>query len=404
MCTCMIAGWRDEETVLNLPVLMFSLLLFSQLLYDNLDPDKDTIRTQQVTRKELLDDEFWLFQQLQMLLYKANYFHIPHSEVAQLLHEHNTWEGVKVSVDPDSYDILQIWTRGRVSVPASTLHRIQHALGKRIWKDYYNSTDDFYTRVFIGVRSKSEKKLHLKVFKDVPCSQLEYLLPDGKIMMSNFDKGFLASSMFLGASAISLKLFSVASNLKLDWAWIGLACASLIGARGWIGYKNKRNKYLANISRTLYFKTVSNNRGVLTLLTDRAQDEEFKECMLAYLFLLSPRNRRGLPGIPFTAEQPQVDDRESLQSRIEKWLHERFGFDNLSFDADDALAQLDSIGLLLKNADGSLSVLNMDDALTVLPQPSHHWKSLGALRDMESASEEALQRQNDFLKYHQGWK
>lgn len=357
-----------------------------------------------MTRKEVLDDEFQLFQKLDMLLYKANYVRIPRSKLSQLLHEHNIWERIKVCVNPSSYDVLHIWTRGIASVPASAFQRFQHALGKKIWKDHYKPSDDLYTRVFVGVRSKTEKKLHLKVFKEVPCNQLEYLLPGGKIMMSNFDKGFLASGIFLGGIAVILKLFSLASNFKLDWAWIGLACAAIIGAKGWVGYKNKKNRYLAKISRTLYFKTIANNRGVLTLLTDRAQDEEFKECLLAYLFLLSPRNRRGLPGRPFTTDQPHLDNAASLKSRIEKWLHEQFGFDNLSFDVEDALVQLDSMGLLLRNADGSLSVLNMDNALAILPQPSPYWKFLGTFTDTQSASVEILQQHHDSLKEHQGWK
>ena len=42
----------------------------------------------------------------------------------------------------------------------------------------------------------------------------------------------------------------------------------------------------------IYFKM---DCGVVTLLTDRAQDEEFKEALLAYAFLPSPPNRQGIP-------------------------------------------------------------------------------------------------------------
>jgi hypothetical protein len=39
----------------------------------------------------------------------------------------------------------------------------------------------------------------------------------------------------------------------------------------------------------LYFKNIANNRGLLTLLVDRAEDELFKKLALTYSFLLANR-------------------------------------------------------------------------------------------------------------------
>lgn len=313
----------------------------------------------------------------------------------KLIQEHDTNEGVRVSINPKEYATLRIWTRGRTTVPMNMLQKIQSGM-KRAFKKVDNvSSYKVYTRVFVAVRSWKEKKLHFKVFKEVPCNQLEYLLPDGKIKMSRFDKGFLASSMFLGTTVIALKLLAVASNFKLDLAWLGLVLAGLIGARGWIGYKNKRNQYLVNLSKTLYFKTVSNNRGVLTLLTDRAQDEEFKEALLAYLFLLSPLNRRGVPGVSYTAGDPLYDTPGTLQVRIEDWLKEKFNIDNVQFDVEDALLKLDKIGLLIHHADGTLTTFPIDVAIDTLPKPSNRYTPLSDLEDTLT--------QQDVLRYHQGW-
>ena len=369
-----------------------------------MDPDKDTIQHRQVPLKELLDDEYWLLQKLEMLLYKANYFKIQRSNIFSLLQTHDTMEGVRVSVDPKQYSTIRLWTRGLSTVKTGAIQRLKrHAkMAFKRDKQPLSSFHNVYTRVFVAVRSKKSKKLHLKIFKDVPCNELEYLLPDGKIEMSRFDKGFLASSVFLGTVAVTTKLFALASNLKLDFALLGLGIAGLIGARGWVGYKNKRNKYLVNLSRTLYFKTVSNNRGVLTLLTDRAQDEEFKEALLAYLFLLSPPNRRGVPGLAYSVDSPEYDTPVTLQQRIEKWLLETFGFDKIQFDIDDALVKLDNIGLLIKHADHTLSAIPMEVALETLPHPAYQWQSLGALRNSESY-EESGQVKDEDSKYYSGW-
>ena len=110
---------------------------------------------------------------------------------------------------------------------------------------------------------------------------------------------------------------------------------------------------------------VSNNHGVVTLLTDWAQDEEFiiKEALLAYVFLLSPPNRRGIPGVAFTDARPDYDTPKSLKFRIEAWLAENYGFDDISFDVKDALDVLGSTGLLVRHPNGTLSVTSLREAL-----------------------------------------
>lgn len=374
-----------------------------KLLYDDLDPDKDTITTK-MSAKDRLDSEYWLLHKLEHLLYKANYLKIPKEKVLLLLQEHNTSEGVRVAVDPSRYSVLKIWTRGFKKIPLPFIEKLKFGFSKVLSRgrdERRGPMNEVFTRVFIAVRSKKESKLHLKVFKDVPCPHLEYLLPDGKIRMSMFDKGFLTSSVFLGSIVAAAKGIALAGDYNMDFAWIGLGLAGLIGARGWLGYKNKRNAYLVNLSRTLYFKSVSNNRGVLTLLTDRAQDEEFKESLLAYVFLLSPPNRRGVPGLAYTARDPAYDTEESLKERIEDWLKNKFKITGVSFDVEDALLKLDTMGLLVRHADETLSVVPMSVALETLPRPSLILS--GGLRNSETI-EEGDGRGEDPFSYHEGWR
>ena len=108
--------------------------------------------------------------------------------MSRSLKEHDTWEGVRVSVDVDKYDTLEIWTRGRTTASVSWSVWLKQKLRSPFRPQRQEA--EKHTRIFVGVRSKGEKKLHLKVFKDVPSNMLEYLLPDGKILMSKFDKSF----------------------------------------------------------------------------------------------------------------------------------------------------------------------------------------------------------------------
>lgn len=351
-----------------------------QHLYDCMDPDKDTIRVRPISKKELLDREYWLLQRVEKLLDKANYFEIPTPQLHGMLKDRDI-EGLRVSVDPTAYETLRIWTRGKSVLKTSRLGRI-------VKGDFgFKAFEEVYTRVFLAVRCKSTTQLHLKAFKEVPCNKLEYLLPEGKIRMSKFDKGFLGTSLLVAAAVITLKSLPVMADYKLEWTWTGLVVAGLIGARAWIGYKNKRNQYLVNLATTLYYKTVSNNRGVLSLLADRAQDEEFKEAILAYLFLLSPHNRRGIAGTAHTDDPPTYDTPDSLQRRVEEWLLKVFGLRGIRFDITDALDKLDNLGLLTRHKNGSLSVQNIEDTLAILPEPTYQWQYLGALRDSESTDE-----------------
>ena len=148
---------------------------------------------------------------------------------------------------------------------------------------------------------------------------------------------------------------------------------------------------------------MANNRGVLTLLADRAQDEEFKEAMLAYVFLLSPRNRRGVPGTQYTANPPIYDTPQTLQGRINHWLEKRFDLTNVTFDINDALEKLDNLGVLVRRPNGTLTVLNIKDSLDILPEPSFRWQAAGALRDTENSDDKMSLEESERVELH-GWR
>ncbi|PIK40080.1 putative transmembrane protein [Apostichopus japonicus] len=176
----------------------------------------------------------------------------------------------------------------------------------------------YYKRVVVAVRPKGQDKLSLKMFKEVPASALEQLLPDGKIRMSKFDQGLIATSVGVGSLTLLVKAVSSLADIQLKWTLIVAGVTGLAGLRFWNSYKNRRVKYLMQLSRTLYYKNVANNRGLLALLVDRAQDESFKEALIMYTFLLS--HRRPSSTEPLTAEksgsQSQLLDEEDANAVV----------------------------------------------------------------------------------------
>ena len=216
---------------------------------------------------------------------KAHFYELPREEVLRALKEHDAGDGVLVSVDPSKYDILQIWVVGKELEPVE----------KGPWYTWIFSTtkqwifptpkEERYKRVVVAVRGRKQQKLMLKSFKDIRCANIEYLLPDGKIRMNRFDQNVMFATVTVGVASVAIKLVSFLADYKVSWTYIATAAAAIIFLRAWTAYKNKRNSYLVNLSRTLYFKSIANNRALLSLIADRAEDEMFKATLLAYCFL-----------------------------------------------------------------------------------------------------------------------
>lgn len=366
----------------------------SQVLYDSLDPDKDTFQARELSKKELLDAEYTLLQKVGNLLEMANFTEIPRENLISMLHDRDT-SGVIVSVNHSDYELLQVWTKGHQLKKISLLSYMRARIRALLNLQHVEGTSAHtYTRVFLAVRSRGEKLLYLKVFKEVHVNKLEHLLPKGKIKMSTFDKRFLVSSVLLGACLPLLKVVPFLSDLKIQWVWGGVGLAAFVAGRAWIGYKNKRNHYLANLATTLYYKTIANNRGVLTLLSDRAQDEEVKEAILAYTFLLNPPKAKG-------SDLRVYDTPESLQLRIEEWLKKHFQLRNFSFDIDDALAKVDGLGLLVRRRNGTLAVASMKDALSSFPGTTERNTTL--LSRTDSQTSDAQVGEQTQVKELPGW-
>lgn len=209
----------------------------------------------------------------------------------------------QVSVNRTNYDVLRFWALGREIPEQREPWYKQVPMSLFYWATKRSAPppQKYYKRVVVAVRPKGQDKLSLKMFKEVPASALEQLLPDGKIRMSKFDQGLIATSVGVGSLTLLVKAVSSLADIQLKWTLIVAGVTGLAGLRFWNSYKNRRVKYLMQLSRTLYYKNVANNRGLLALLVDRAQDESFKEALIMYTFLLS--HRRPSSTEPLTAEK-----------------------------------------------------------------------------------------------------
>ncbi|MGW8303363.1 MAG: DUF3754 domain-containing protein, partial [Desulfobacterales bacterium] len=195
----------------------------------------------------------------------------------------------------------------------------------------------------------------IKLFHNVPKADLEMLFPNSKVRMKTIDKIIIGvpaavSGMIVLVTKLGASLLLVGSVISF---WLGLKdqevqikqqhLIALGAGLGTLGgflfrqinkYKNRKIKFMKALSDNLYFKNLDNNAGVFYHLIDAAEEEEFKEAVLAYYFLL-------------TAKETLI--KKELDDRIENWLAERWDC-HIDFEIGDAVNKLQRLELIEADA------------------------------------------------------
>ncbi|MBI4952145.1 MAG: hypothetical protein HY908_08930 [Myxococcales bacterium] len=110
-----------------------------------------------------------------------------------------------------------------------------------------------------------------------------------------------------------------------------------------------RSSRANEITSSLYFRNSTNNQGVFHTLVDTAEEEETKEAVLRYYFLL---------------DHGGLLTKEELDGRVEAWFADRHRTE-LDFEVDDALAKLTRYGLVTQEGDRYRAV-PLGEALALL--------------------------------------
>lgn len=177
-------------------------------------------------------------------------------------------------MNADKYDVLRFWALGKETPP---LHvPLSQKIANMVLRRPSPKPLDYFKRVVVAVRLKKDDKLLLKAFKEVPVNALEQLLPDGRIQMSKIDKGIITVAGTIALTGILAKVVTLLAHMHVDWTLIITGVTAVVGVQGWTAYKNRHLRYVNELARMLYFKNIANNRGLLALLVDRAEDELFK--------------------------------------------------------------------------------------------------------------------------------
>lgn len=358
-----LAAWRHQHYRERLQTLLECYLPFS--------PDTDTAALRSLAPEERERCRRQLVAGIEGLLERANYTRMSEDDLQRLLRERSPY-GLYLDVDLSEYEEVLLYYRGS---------DVETREERAPWWLYLRKERfevPIFKRLFLLVKLKTEETrlveimaaegverarakrilrqrrahlppqiscdhIYLKIFKRIPQIDLEMLFPNTKIGFRPLDKlklGVTAGGgTVAGVVGSATKLMAATNPFALAGA---LAALAAVLFRQVTKFFHTRNRYMMELAQNLYFHNLANNRGALTLLADRAEEEDVKEDLLLYTFL---------------CEQPVSEGELAvLDRRIEDFLREECGV-AVNFDAEDALQRLMEYGVVELTAERTLHAL-----------------------------------------------
>lgn len=330
--------------------------------YAFFDPNKDTRSIESVNTERLKQVQKQFAGEFSHLLNAANFEKVTDHDLEEALTEESLFK-VRLAVSFDDFQEVVFYRRGE-SVKTEV---IRHCFGLR--KKAITFTN--YDRVAVYITFKDDAYFAqkgalpagfspgstiIKLFQNVPKADLEMLFPNSEVRMRPLDKVIIGASAAIGGAVVLVtklgaSMLLLASVLAF---WLGfkdeqveITKQSLItfgigmGVLGsfvfkeWTKFKNRKIRFMKALSDNLYFKSLDNNAGVFHTLIDAAEEEDCKEAILAYTFLLSGG--------------PVGMSAEALDNNIEQWFKNQHNCE-LDFDVKDALDKLLAMNLITQTA------------------------------------------------------
>jgi hypothetical protein len=335
--------------------------------YAPVNPDADT-RSVPLMQKERPPR---FIELLEKLLDKANYEKVSDADLQQALQEASMFK-IRLQVDFSAFAEVLLFCRGQ-SIRHETLTS-WFGLRKR------DISFTNYDRVVVYLRFRddfqSSRQQHpssrpgvtlLKLFQNVPKADLEMLFPNTMVRMRTLDKILIGvPAIVSGGLVVTTKLGTTLMLIgTLIGYWIGLhqdpvelnraTVIALLAGLGALGaylwkqisnFRNRKLRFMQTLTQNLYFKNLDNNAGVFFRLINDAEEEECKEAILAYYFLLISNNAL---------------TKTELDNMIENWFAECWQT-RLDFEIDDALQKLVRLQLV-EITNGQYSAVQTGEAV-----------------------------------------
>ncbi|XP_047178721.1 uncharacterized protein LOC124845639 [Vigna umbellata] len=182
-----------------------------------------------------------------------------------------------------------------------------------------------------STKSKQERGIYVKHFKNIPMADMEIVLPEKK------NPGLTPMDWvkFLGSAIVGLA--AVGSSLDVDKAdlrVIGAILSTVIGyfVKTYFTFQQNLVQYQNLITQSMYDKQLDSGKGTLLHLCDDVIQQEVKEVIISFFILM---------------EQGKAN-RQDLDKWCEELIKDEFG-ESCNFDVDDAVQKLEKLGIVTKD-------------------------------------------------------
>lgn len=292
--------------------------------YSPFDPDQDLVYEIRDSQSILALRGERFIQQITELLRTANYARLSQEKLEKSLEIAAGW-GVRYHVDFANFDVLQVYVRG------VTPQQVSRRQPFRPWRKETREIEH-YQRVVMVFRLKRDHRLggnfsadriYLKVFKDIPQTEVDMMMPGSRVKFSWADRGKvlfpaiggiftglrLAKALVIWGPRISLflRFIALTSILKwvggrpwfADWAlnangdglnFTGWSVAAVLAltlyfVKYWLSHNRTTREHQGLLTTNLYLKNLGNNGAVLFQIMEDAKEQELRELLLGYYLL-----------------------------------------------------------------------------------------------------------------------
>jgi len=326
-----------------------------------------------------------LSEEFARVLRDANFIEISHDELTRAFAERARVR-VKIKAPVEDYRCVRMFRRGHhtetIEIPVWFGLR-RRPLKVVVYDDVVmmvatkpdGTTRADARKALVAARPGGQKirggAVLFKYFRHIARADLKALFPNVRVVRSLLDHLTLGMPAVVGGVPILIKLASTLTVLfVVAGFYLGLtgtvhdndveqALAALSGLfalaafvlRQWGNFHRQSLIHQKQLTDNIYYRNVNNNSGIFNYIIGEAEEQDWKEALLAYYSLL-------------TADAPLA--RAALYPRVEELLARVFGI-SADFEIDDALARLRRLDLL-RETDGRLSVLPLADALARLDE------------------------------------
>ena len=361
--------WRQQRHATTLMHLLQA--------YEPFSPDSDLFVTRTYTDDEREDLKAKVVAGVERQLRQANYVAIPRDSIEQMILTKESHYGLDLKVDFQVFEEIQVHYRG-ASVKKESRRKLSAFFRRQEFdvpifrrvcvlfklKSPARHIEDVMRQLRISREEATrhvrkarqhippqvkEDNIYLKLFKNMPRSDVEMIFPNTQVKFRMHDKVWLGLT---GGGAIGAGMFGAAGKLALAFS-NPVTAAGAVGGIGMVLFRqimnimNQKQRYMSIMAQNLYFHAMADNRGVMIKLADRAAEEDFKEEILLYSVLAK--------------EKVDKRDLKSVDEAIEHYLGRTFGL-QVDFDVSDAYQRLVSDGIVSEAPDGTITALPPQEA------------------------------------------